>query len=124
MIDIDNIIAQAVRKEATDIHLMVDSKPMYRIGDALVKMTGIEPLKNEDMKDIYKHFTKGNVAKKQNIDTIYEYNKLNVGVNLSYANNTPVFTMKILKNKLPEYEELNLPDILRKMVVRNRYYIQ
>ena len=107
MIDIDKIIEQAIKKEASHIHLMVESKPMYRIGNSLVKMEGATALKNEDMNNIYKNFTKGN--------TVYEFDGINVDVNLSYANKMPVYTMKILKNKLPEYDELGLPEISRKM---------
>ena len=107
MVDINKIIEQAITKNATDIHLIAESKPMYRIGNSLVKMEGSVALKNEDMNEIYKNFTKGNM--------VYELNGKDVDVNLSYSNNTPVYTMKILKNKLPEYEQLNLPDILRKM---------
>lgn len=107
MVDINKIIEQAVRKDASDIHLMAESKPMYRIGNSLVKMEGSTALKNEDMNNIYKNFTKGNM--------VYEFNGINVDVNLSYSNQTPVYTMKILKNKLPEYDELGLPEILRKM---------
>lgn len=107
MVDINKIIEQAVQKDASDIHLMIESKPMYRIGNSLVKMEGSTALKNEDMNNIYKNFTKGN--------TVYEFDGINVDVNLSYANKMPVYTMKILKNKLPEYDELGLPEILRKM---------
>lgn len=107
MVDINKIIEQAIDKDASDIHLMVESKPMYRIGNSLVKMEGSTALKNEDMNNIYKNFTKGN--------TVYEFDGVNVDVNLSYANKMPVYTMKILKNKLPEYDELGLPEILRKM---------
>lgn len=107
MVDINKIIEQAIKKDASDIHLMASSKPMYRIGNSLVKMEGATALKNEDMNDIYNYFTKKNIA--------YEFDGINVDVNLSYANRIPVYTMKILKNKLSEYEELGLPDILRKM---------
>lgn len=107
MIDINKIVEQAVKKDASDIHLMVESKPMYRIGYSLVKMEGATALKYEDMNEITKKFAKGN--------TVYNFNGINVDVNSSYANNTPVYTMKILKNRLPEYEDLQLPDILREM---------
>lgn len=107
MVDINKIIEQAINKDASDIHLMVESKPMYRIGNSLVKMEGATALKNEDMNNICKNFTKGN--------TVYEFDGVNVDVNLSYADKMPVYTMKILKNKLPEYDELGLPEILRKM---------
>ena len=106
MVDINKVIEQAVKKDASDIHLMVESKPIYRIGNSLVNMQGAEALKKEDMSAIDKKFTKGN--------TVYEVNGINVDINVSYSNKIPVCTMKILKNKLPEYNELNLPEILRK----------
>ena len=118
MIDINKIIEQAIAKDASDIHLMAESKPMYRIGTSLVKMECSTALKYEDMNDIYKYFTKGSTAKE--VDITYEYNGINLGVNLSFANKVPVYTMKILKNKLPEYEELGLPDILRKMTHKSQ----
>lgn len=107
MVDINKIIEQAVRKDASDIHLMIESKPMYRIGNSLVNMEGATALKSEDMNNLYKSFAKGN--------NVYEFGGINVDVNMSYANKTPVYTMKILKNKLPEYSELGLPEVLRKM---------
>jgi len=107
MVDINKIIEQALTKNVSDIHLMVESKPMYRIGCSLVKMEGATALKYEDMNELAKCFSKGN--------TVYEFNGVDVDVNTSLANKTPVYTMKILKNKLPEYQELRLPDVLRKM---------
>lgn len=107
MVDINKIIEQALTKNVSNIHLMVESKPMYRIGCSLVKMECATVLKYEDMNELAKCFSKGN--------TVYQFNGIGVEVNTSLANKTPVYTMKILKNKLPEYQELRLPDILRKM---------
>ncbi len=112
MIDINNIIAQGLKKDASDIHLMKDLKPMYRIGNALVKMEDTVELNNKDMNEIYTYFTKNNIA--------YDFNGIKVDVNLASANRTPVCTIKILKNKLPEYEDLRLPDILRKMTYQEQ----
>lgn len=107
MVDINKIIEQALTRNVSDIHLMVESKPMYRVGCSLVKMECTTALKYEDMTELAKCFSKGNA--------VYEFNGIDVDVNTSLANKTPVYTMKILKNKLPEYQELRLPDILRKM---------
>lgn len=112
MIDINKIVEQAVKKDASDIHLMVESKPMYRIGNSLVKMECSTVLNNKDMNEVYSLFNKGNTA--------YDFNGVNVDVNLSSSNEVPVCTMKILKNKLPEYDELGLPDILRKMTYQEQ----
>lgn len=107
MVDINKIIEQALTKNVSDIHLMIESKPMYRIGCSLVKMECATALKYEDMTELAKCFSKGNA--------VYEFNGIGVEVNTSLANKTPVYTMKILKNKLPEYKELRLPEVLRKM---------
>lgn len=112
MVDINKIVEQAIRKDATDIHLMAESKPMYRIGNSLVKMECVDLLNNKDMNEIYGYFTKGN--------TVYDFNGINVDVNLSSANKIPVCTIKILKNKLLEYEDLGLPDILREMTYQEQ----
>lgn len=111
MVDIHKIIEQALKKGATDIHLMVKSKPIYRIGDSLVKMESATVLKNEDMNEIKNKI----FNKSKSMDAMYQYEGTNLRVNLSYSNNMPVYTMKILRKELPEYEELELPEILRKM---------
>ena len=120
MLDINKVIEQAVKKNATDIHLMSDSKPMFRIGNSLVKMECGAALKIEDMNDMYKYFSKENIVKDKSYDTLYEYNGINVGVNVSFSNQVPVYTMKILKNELPEYDELGLPEVLRKMTYQEQ----
>lgn len=105
MIDIHKIIEQAIKKNATEIHLISGSKPVFRIGNALVKMEGSAVLKDQDMKGI-KSFKK--------------YKDINLSVNLSFSNSVPVITIKILPKELPEYEELELPEILRKMTYQTQ----
>ena len=111
MIDIHKIIEQAVKKNATEIHIISESKPVFRIGSSLVKMEGSTILKIDDINEIKKKL----FYKVKSINTDYEYNDIRLSVNVSYSNNAPVLTMKILKKELPEYEELELPEILRKM---------
>ena len=121
MINIDKIIAQAIEKEASDIHLMSGLKPMFRIARSLVEMEGSEIIKDDDMFDVYDHIIMGNVEKDKvynatrKLDTSYEYQGIRLRVNLSYANDIPVCTMRIIKNELPRYEDLGVPDIVRRM---------
>ena len=111
MVNIHKIIEQALSKNASDIHLMLDEKPIYRVGAALVKMQESTALKIEDMDKIHEFFAKGN--SQNTVDVKYEYKGTNFEVNLASANKNPVCTMKVLKHELPEYEELGLPDVLR-----------
>ena len=121
MINIDKIIAQAIEKDASDIHLMSGLKPMLRIARALVETEDSTIIKDEDMFDVYDHIVMGNVEKDKvfnttrKLDTSYEYNGIRLRVNLSYANDIPVCTMRIIKNELPRYEDLGVPDIVRRM---------
>ena len=111
MIDIHKIIEQAVKKNATEIHIMLESKPIFRIGNSLVKMECSNILKVDDINEIKKKI----FNKNRNMNTVYKYKEISLSVNMSFSNNVPVLTMKILKKELPEFEELELPEILRKM---------
>lgn len=121
MINMDKVIEQAIEKDASDIHLMSGLKPMFRIARALVDMDESSVLKDEDMYEIYDYIIKGNVDKDnvftstRKLDTSYEYNGIRLRVNISYANEVPVCTMRIIKNELPKYEDLGVPDIVRRM---------
>ena len=121
MINMDQVIEQAINKGASDIHLMSGLKPLFRITRALVDMEGSEVLKDEDMFEVYDYLVEGNVDKDKvfnetrKLDTSYEFNGIRLRVNLSYSNEIPVCTMRIIKNELPKYEDLGVPDIVRRM---------
>ena len=121
MFNINQILEQAVEKEASDVHLILESKPMCRVGNVLVKMEGAPVLKEKDMYEIYNYMINGNNIKDKvfkntkKLDMIYNYNGNNFGVNISSSNQIPIYTIKILNNEFSTYEQLNLPDILRKM---------
>ncbi len=121
MINMDDIIAQAIEKGASDIHLLSGLKPILRINRALVDAENSTVLKDDDMYEMYDYIVKGNVDKDtvfnttRKLDTSYEYNGIRLRVNLSYANEVPVCTMRIIKNELPRYEDLGVPDVVRRM---------
>ena len=68
MIDIDKIITTAKEKDASDVHLIYNNKPILRIRRDLVEIEEYEPLNEDDMADIYDYFVRGNVDK----DTVYK----------------------------------------------------
>ena len=121
MINIDQVIEKAIEKDASDIHWISGLKPMLRIIRSLVELEGSQVLKDEDMYDLYDTVIKGNVDKDhvfnetKKLDTSYEYNGIRLRVNISYSGGVPVCTMRIIKNELPKYEDLGVPDIVRRM---------
>jgi twitching motility protein PilT len=73
------------------------------------------------MIEIYDYLIKGNLdadeTYKQNrrLDISYEHAGLRFRVNISHTEDLPVATLRIIKNELPKYEDLGVPDIVRRM---------
>lgn len=122
MIIIDDILRTAIQKDASDIHLISGIKPMLRIARNLVPYEGCEELTPDDMADIYDYFIRGNVDKDRvfkdtkKLDSSFEFEGLRLRVNISLSGDVPVFTLRIIKNELPTFEELGVPDIVRRMM--------
>lgn len=122
MIDIDKIITTAKEKDASDVHLIYNNKPILRIRRDLVKIEEYEPLNEDDMADIYDYFVRGNVDKdtvykeNKNLDSSYELNGIRLRVNISTSDDMPTVVLRLIKNELPKYEDLGVPDIVRRMM--------
>ena len=121
MIDIDKVLDTAKKKDASDVHLICGIKPMLRIRRDLIEYDCPEPLNEDDMYEIYDYFVRGNVDKDRvfketkKLDSSFEFEDIRLRVNISLSNEIPVFTMRLIKNELPKYEELGVPDVVRRM---------
>ncbi len=121
MIDIDKVLDAAKEKDASDVHLICNLKPMLRIRRNLIEYDCSSPLTEDDMYDIYDYFVRGNVDKDnvfkqfKKLDMSYEFEDIRLRVNISLADDVPIFTLRLIKNELPTYEELGVPDIVRRM---------
>ncbi len=121
MIDIDKILETALKKDASDVHLICGIKPMLRIRRDLIEYDCKSPLTEDDMYEVYDYFVRGNVDKDKvfketkKLDTSYEFENIRLRVNISLANEVPTLTMRLIKNELPRYEDLGVPDIVRRM---------
>ena len=122
MIDIDKIISTAKEKDASDVHLICGIKPVLRIRRDLVEIEEFDALNEEDMMDIYDYFVRGNVdkdevfKKNKKLDTSYEFGEIRLRVNISTADEMPTVVLRLIKNELPKYEDLGVPDIVRRMM--------
>ena len=122
MIDIDKIITIAKEKDASDVHLIFANRPILRIRRDLVEIEEFDPLNEDDMMDIYDYFVRGNVdkdevyKKNKNLDSSYELNGIRLRVNISRSDDIPTVVLRLIKNELPKYEDLGVPDIVRRMM--------
>ena len=119
--NMDKILDEAIEKDASDVHLIAGNKPMLRISRELKPIEEMDVLTPEDMNEMYDYLVRGNVDKDEvfnttrKLDTSYEHNGIRLRVNISLSDDVPLCTLRLIKNTLPPYESLGLPDIIRRM---------
>lgn len=121
MIQIEKILDYAIEKDASDIHFICGNKPMLRILRELVAVEDTEELTQDDMNEIYDYLVRGNIDKDnvfkdtKKLDTFLQYTDKRFRVNISLSEDVPLFTLRIIKNELPKFEDLGVPDVVRRM---------
>ena len=127
MILIESIIKEAIEKDASDIHLVEGLKPILRIARSLVQLKDFDLLDEASLYDIYDYIVKGNITKndeyteRRRLDTSLVYENVRLRVNCSFADNIPVFTMRIIKDTLPAFETLGIPEIVISMTSKPQF---
>ena len=126
MVSVEAVLKEAIARDASDVHFIVGIKPTMRIRRDLIPIKGTDVLTDEDMYEIYDYFIRGNVEKDEifrknrKLDSSAEVAGLRLRVNMSMANEVPVFTIRIIKNELPKYEDLGVPDVVRRMMYQQQ----
>ena len=119
--NLDKILDEAMRLDASDVHLVCNNKPMLRITRELIPVPNSKILTPDDMFEFYDYLVKGNVDKDEiynttrKLDMSYEYKDIRLRVNISLSDDVPLFTLRLIKNELPSYGSLGVPDIVRRM---------
>ena len=121
MLQMEKILDEAIEKEASDIHLIYGIKPMLRISRDLYSIDEMEELTEDDMWEMYDFFIRGNIENdelfknQRRLDTSYQYEDVRLRVNISLSENIPISTLRLIRNELPKFEDLGVPDIVRRM---------
>ena len=126
MIDVNAVLDKGKALKASDAHFINGLKPMLRVNRDLIEFEDSDIITKDDMWDIYDYFLKGNVEKdasfkeKKVLDCSAEFEDIRLRVNISYSDGTPVITTRLIRNELPTYEELGVPDIVRRMTTQTQ----
>ena len=122
MINIDKILNTAIERDASDVHLIAGIRPILRIKRDLVELENFDVILEDDMMDVYDYFVRGNIdkdevfKKNKRLDASFEFADIRLRVNISLSNELPVVVLRLIKNELPRYEDLGVPDIVRRMM--------
>ena len=119
--NLSEILDKAMEVDASDVHLICGNKPMLRIARDLVPIKECDVLTEDDMYEYYDTLVQGNVDKDEvynatrKLDMSYVHRDIRLRVNISSSDEIPLCTLRLIKNELPTYESLGVPDIVRRM---------
>lgn len=120
MIKMNELLDIAIEKDASDLHLINGLAPMMRVKRELTQITD-QKLSESDLYEIYDYFVRGNIDKDEiyrstkRLDCSFEYKNIRLRVNISSFEDLPIFTLRIIKNELPSFDDLGVPEIVKRM---------
>ncbi len=123
-IDVIKLLSNMPAKTASDLHLRVNMPPIYRVHGRLLPAVR-EFLSREDMENlIHRILTE---KQRQRFDEEWELDLgLNIPtgerfrVNIYRERGTPGIAFRLISNQVPNFNELNLPKILKKLSTQPR----
>jgi twitching motility protein PilT len=123
--DIFDFVAQAKAKSASDLHLTAYSQPLVRVNGLLRPLNGFEPLTTKDIRDAVEQIA--SPSQMQSFDNTHELDfgyKMKDGTslrcNVAQQRGTLSLAVRILPPRLPDIDELELPEICKKLVSLRR----
>lgn len=116
-----DILEKGQEKNASDIHLVNNEKVIYRINGELIRDEEIDKVSEEflinSIREIFTEKQREIFEKNKEIDISFEdIKKRRYRINLYNEKGYSAFSIRILTKRIQNFEELNLPEILKNMI--------
>lgn len=123
--DIDALLKKAVNLKASDMHIKAGGPPIIRIDGALTMMQDEQKIGAEDMQGIAAHLMKetqmDQFVKNREFDMGYSIPGLGrFRCNAYFQRGTIGIVFRIIPTKILEFEELNMPVVIKKISLEPR----
>lgn len=112
------ILDLALELKASDIHLVNDKSPVYRVDRKLLIKEEIEPLNKYDLEGLMEYLVDNSLdlveifEGTKKLDISYEYKEKRFRINASMSFNVPTFSIRIIENEEIDLKELGLSEII------------
>jgi len=125
MVNIIDLLRLAKEKDASDLHLVVNSPPMLRIDGSLEPMEGIAPLSPEEINEAFARLSTAEQRKRfhDTLELDFGYALPDVGrlrCNVAQQRETISFALRLLPFAIPSVDELELPQLYKELALRPR----
>jgi twitching motility protein PilT len=123
--DIDKLLATAINKSASDLHLNVGSEPVFRIDGRLKKVDNMPPISEEETVGVLEHITtreqRERFYKDKELDFSYQIPEMGRHrVNALIQKGSISIAFRLLSAVLSPLESLGLPSIYGELSLRPR----
>lgn len=123
--NIDELLKLALEKGASDVHLKVPNPPVLRIDGAIDPVEGMEPLKPNDIQDVYEQITSQEhrlkFDREKELDFAYSVpNVARFRVNVMKQRGTLGIAFRLVPFQVPTIDEMKLPELLKELVIKPR----
>lgn len=116
---LSQLLKEAVQKQASDLHIKVNSPPIIRIGKELVNLE-YPPLLNSDIENFISELLpmpkQEYIKEHKEIDFAYTLPEIGrFRVNIFYQKGLPGIVMRMVKTEFSDFSSLGLPSVLEKI---------
>jgi len=127
MLDLKSLLELAITKDASDLHLKVGAPPYLRIDGELVPQLDYKLTDEQTeafLDDILSPRQRKIFDEKSEIDLAYSVKGLGrFRTNIFRQRGSVGIVMRRIKSKIPDFEELNLPDVLKRIAEFRRGFV-
>ena len=123
--DILSLLKAAKSSEASDIHLVVASPPLFRINGSLEPANGLKPISAAEVNEAFSQITtpeeREHFAKHLELD--FSYNVAGLGhfrCNAAQQRGAISLAVRLLPPTVPTIDELELPQICKQLITKKR----
>ena len=121
---IDDLFRAAVKKKASDLHLVAGQKPILRINGELKPILDskvLTPINISDLAfDIITQQQKDKFLQDKELDVSYEIDKLSrFRVNMHFERGNVGMVARVIPNEIPSLQDLMMPNIVHDLIKRD-----
>lgn len=116
------IVKTAVQEGATDVHLVENLQPLYRINKELRKNEDVEPMNRFDLESLMEILVDDSLElveqfeQTKRLDIPFQLDaNVRLRINASMASGVPTFAIRIIRNKVLDIDKLNLRQIVNEL---------
>jgi twitching motility protein PilT len=111
---IEEVLRLAVANRASDIHLNLGFLPKMRINGELSDITNIGVVEDASLiLSLLSADQKERFEKEKELDFSINFDNARFRANIYVQKNTPACALRVISDKIPELDSLNLPEVLK-----------